>query len=93
MNVGLVDVLGGLEDAIRIARQRARIDPSDAVTIVELPRPGLIDFSQFMPKILGIEQPITEDPFIEHLKFRLQHNGQPMPVMPLEDTMLEIPKE
>jgi hypothetical protein len=26
-----------------------------------------------------------KDPLFEHLKFRLQHNGQPMPVLPVED--------
>jgi len=92
-NVGLVDVLGGMEDAIRIARQKAGIDPTDDVTIIELPPPGLIDFSQFVPKLFGMEQPVTQDPLIEHLKFRLEHNGQPMPVMPLEDMGLEVPKE
>ena len=92
-NVGLVDVLGGLEDAIRIARMKAGIRPDDDVTIVELPKPGLIDFSRFMPKLFGIEQAIASDPLIEHLKFRLQHNGQPMPIMPLEEIDFEATVE
>ena len=92
-NVGLVDVLGGLEDAIRIARVKAGIRPDDDVTIVELPRPGLIDFSRFMPKLFGIEQTIASDPLIDQLKFRLQHNGQPMPMMPLEEIAIPSPTE
>ncbi|MBI5474236.1 MAG: signal peptide peptidase SppA [Ignavibacteriae bacterium] len=91
--VGLVDELGGLADAIRIARTKAGIRPDDDVTIVELPRPGFIDFSRFMPKLFGVEQAIATDPVIEHLKLRLEHNGQPMPVMPLEEIDFEAATE
>lgn len=38
---GLVDELGGLDDAIRIARQKADIAAEEDVRIVHLPRPGL----------------------------------------------------
>ncbi len=80
---GLVDVLGGLETAIEIAKTRAGLKDED-VTIVEMPKPGFIDFSLFMPKLFGFEiaQP---DPLIEHLKFRLKNNGIPMPILPLDD--------
>lgn len=35
--LGLVDELGGLEDAVRIAVQRARLDPQDGVELVVYP--------------------------------------------------------
>jgi protease-4 len=92
-NLGLVDVLGGLEDAIRIARQKACIDEWTDITIVEMPRPGLFDFSRLLPGAFGFEQTVVRDPLIEHLKFRLEHNGQPMPIMPLEEIEMDIPKE
>jgi protease-4 len=81
--IGLVDVLGGLETAIEIAKDRAGLARRE-VTIVEYPKPGLFDFSSFMPRLFGVElaQP---DPLIEHLKFRLKNNGVPMPMLPLED--------
>ncbi|HEX9615037.1 MAG TPA: signal peptide peptidase SppA, partial [Bacteroidota bacterium] len=82
--LGLVDMLGGLQDAIAVARQRAGIAAGEPVTIVELPKPGLLDFGMFMPRLLGIEQQVDKDPLMEHLKLRLQHNGKPLPVMPLE---------
>jgi protease-4 len=80
---GLVDVLGGLETAIEIAKERAGLKGKE-VTLVEMPKAGLLDFSIFMPRLLGFEiaQP---DPLIEHLKFRLKNNGIPMPILPLED--------
>lgn len=81
---GLVDVLGGLETAILIAKSRAGIPASAEVTILQLPEPGLINFNQFLPKIIGIET-TQRDPFLEHLLFRLRHNGQGMMMMPLEE--------
>jgi protease-4 len=82
---GLVDVIGGLETAINIAKERAGIPKDQEVTLVELPKKGLIDFSMFMPKLFGIETKATTDPTIELLKFRLQHNGEPLPMLPMEE--------
>jgi protease-4 len=82
---GLVDVLGGLETAIDIAKERAGIPKEKDVTIVELPRKGLINFSMFMPKLFGVETKATGDPTVELLKFRLKHNGEPLPMLPMED--------
>jgi protease-4 len=81
---GLVDVLGGLETAIDIAKEKAGIPPGREVTIVELPKKGLIDFSQFIPRLIGLEFK-QKDPVFGHLQFLLAHNGQPMPILPLED--------
>jgi protease-4 len=81
---GLVDVLGGLEVAIGIAKEKAGIPKGDEINILSLPKPGFINFSQFIPKIIGMESG-KKDPLVEDLKFRLQHNGQPMPVLPVED--------
>ena len=82
---GLVDVLGGLETAINIAKERAGIQKDQSVTIIEMPKKGLFDFSMFMPKLFGVETKILTDPTIELLKFRLQHNGEPLPMLPMED--------
>ena len=81
---GLVDVLGSLETAITLAKEKAGIRKDQEVTIVELPKKGLLDFSQFIPRLVGVKVE-QKDPLMEHLKFLLQHNGQPMPVLPLED--------
>ncbi|MCX6122725.1 MAG: signal peptide peptidase SppA [Ignavibacteriales bacterium] len=81
----LVDVLGGLETAINIAKERAGIPKDHDLTIIEMPRKGLIDFSKFIPKLFGIENNIASDPTVELLKFRLRHNGEPLPMLPLED--------
>lgn len=80
---GLVDVLGGLDDAIKIALQKSNLTNSD-YEIVEMPEREWFDLNSFLPNFLRIEQTITEDPFIKDLKFRLQNNGIPMPVLPIE---------
>lgn len=89
--IGLVDVLGGMETAIRIARTKAGIAPSEEVTIVELPRPGLIDFSMFMPRLIGYTSALSDDPLVNQILFRLEHNGLPMPMLPLDDMQLAAP--
>lgn len=80
---GLVDVLGGLETAIMIAKEKAGIPKDQEVRIVELPKPNLFDPNIFKPKLFGIEY--QKDEFIELLKFRLKHNGRPLPMLPMED--------
>jgi protease-4 len=82
---GLIDVVGGLETAINIAKERAHIPKDDEVTLIEMPKKGWIDFSKFMPKLFGIETKTASDPTIELLKFRIQHNGEPLPMLPMED--------
>lgn len=82
---GLVDMLGGLETAINIAKERAGIPKDHDITKIEMPKKGLIDFSMFMPKLFGIEAKTASDPTIELLKFRIQHNGEPLPMLPMED--------
>jgi len=38
-----------------------------------------------MPKLFDIETKIASDPTVELLKFRIQHNGEPLPLLPTED--------
>ncbi len=80
---GLVDVLGGLETAIQIAKERSGIASEDEVKIIELPPKGLIDLSFLQPKLFGIS--IEEDPALEQLRFRIEHNGEPMPMLPMDE--------
>jgi hypothetical protein len=52
--------------------------------IVEMPERDWFDFNSLMPSFFKIEEKITADPFIQDLKFRLQYNGIPMPMLPIE---------
>jgi protease-4 len=79
---GLVDEIGGLETAIGIAKAKAGIPAEEKVDIVQMPEPALFDPNMFMPKLFGIKYERNE--LIEHLRFRVEHNGEPMPLLPLE---------
>jgi protease-4 len=80
--IGLIDKLGGLQDAIEIAVSKSGLTDKE-YEIKEYPPAPLFNFNSFLPKIPGLQ--IEEDPIIKSIKFRLQNNGIPMPVLPLED--------
>jgi protease-4 len=80
--IGLIDKLGGLQDAIEIAVNKSGLTDKE-YEIKEYPPAPLFNFNSFLPKIPGLQ--IEEDPIIKSIKFRLQNNGIPMPVLPLED--------
>jgi protease-4 len=82
-NNGLVDVLGGLDDAIKIALAKTGLTNHE-YEIIELPERQWFDLNSFLPSFLRIEQKITEDQFISDLKFRLQYNGIPVPLLPMD---------
>ncbi|MBS4027375.1 MAG: signal peptide peptidase SppA [Ignavibacteriales bacterium] len=87
---GLVDVLGGLETAINIAKEKAGIPTEQNITIVELPKPKLFDLGIYVPKIFGIQIPQQPESDVLHqIKFRLEHNGEAMPILPLEEMEFE----
>ncbi len=79
----LVDVIGGLDDAIKIAKLKAGIQPDEEVNLVQYPEMALFNFDFLQPKIFGFEA--KEDESINYLKFRLENAGKPMPVLPLDE--------
>ncbi len=85
---GLVDVIGGLGDAIRIARMRAGIHQDEKIDIIQLPPPRLFDLSLFLPSLFGVTLQKT-DPLLSYALFRIRNNGLPMPLLPIEDLPLE----
>lgn len=84
---GLVDVIGGLETAIDIARTKAKLTD---ITIIEYPKKGLFDPSALMPRLFGAEVPKVKDDVLSLIKFQLKHNGKPLPMMPIEDVISEV---
>ncbi len=79
---GLVDVLGGLSDAIAIAKAKAGIARKEEVKIVEYPAMGLFNLDVFAPRLFGID--VKKDATVEYLKFRLEHNAEPLPMLPMD---------
>ena len=94
---GLVDILGGLQDAIEIARIKAGIKKDESFKIVEMPRPtfnislNLLNFLGFENSEIArnIYKMLNKDEnkvnyWLESLKLRLENNGKPMFVVPAE---------
>ena len=79
LEAGLVDELGGLTTALRLARERAGLKPDRPVVIDEYPRPGLVDWDRLAPNLIGQELPVAAYRRLgEQLLFRLEHNGRPL---------------
>jgi protease-4 len=93
MEAGLVDSVGGLPDALRVARELAGIKEGRTVKYREYPRPTFIDqFINRFPVLAGL--PFFERLFgggrggaaeaVEDIRYRLENNGRAMPVLSLE---------
>jgi protease-4 len=106
LNAGLIDSIGGLADAVRIARKLAEIPEGAKVQYNELPKPTFWDkVMNRLPAALaygaGTASPaamgaagaspsaslfdiIIPAPLLEDLLYRISHNGQVMPILPIE---------
>jgi protease IV len=82
LNNGLVDMLGNLNDAIAYASEQAGLKGKE-YKIVEMPDAPVFDFSTIMPSFFGIKLHETNK-YIDDLKFRLQYNGKPLPLLPID---------
>ena len=93
---GLVDSLGGLGDALEIARELAGIQVNEKIVYNEYPKPGFIE--TFIARYLSVFVPAIKVPgktgFVEGLKYRLSMNGGVMPILPLgAEEFTDMPKE
>lgn len=89
--LGLVDELGGLHRAIRIAAERAGIDEDAPLDIVSMPEPGFIDLSGlFFPSFAALER--TMERRVREVMLRLEHNGRPLMMLPLDEDVASVPE-
>lgn len=80
---GLVDELGGLEIAIELAREKAKIGKDEDVIITELPEVEPFDVSMFQPKLLGMRLgDIEQDPEVVYIQKLANSAGRPFVMMP-----------
>jgi protease-4 len=75
---GLADVLGGLDDAVKIACAKGGISPEDRYQVIELPEPPLFDLGAISPFLAVAEK----DPVTSTMKFLLENNGRPLYMLP-----------
>jgi protease-4 len=94
-NAGLIDSIGGLDDAVQTARKLAKIPDRKKVAYDEYPKPKFFDKMLEHMLASGISGDsstttavLMTDLFLpasllEDLRFRIAHNGQVMPILPL----------
>jgi protease-4 len=88
--LGLVDELGGLDRAVQIAKQRARLDPKqDVQFVVYPPKPSLLDLLEHPLGVTaaeraGVELPRPERHALQSAlsMLRLFHRGESLTLMP-----------
>lgn len=83
LKIGLVDVIGGLNEAIEIARIKSAL-AKDEYELKEYPQRPFININQFLPDLLPIKIE-SDSPLTDDLKLRLKYNGEPMLNLPLDD--------
>jgi protease-4 len=109
LNAGLIDSIGGLADAVRIARDLAGIPEGSKVQYNEFPKPTFWEkmltrlpatsvfgaggvakaaasargsaSARLPSSLLDV---IIPAPLLEDLLYRISHNGQVMPILPME---------
>jgi len=83
--IGLVDEIGGMELAIKMARDTAGIKPNRRIQTVEMPGKGLMNPSMFQPKLLGIQWSPRwlqqENEELQYLRMMIEAEGKPMIMM------------
>jgi protease-4 len=77
--IGLVDEIGGLEMAIRMAEEAAGIPAGRKVLWREVPQKGLIDLEKFKPKLIQMQEDTYE---MEYLRMLIKAKGRPLPMVP-----------
>ena len=80
LELGLIDRLGGLDIAVKLAIEMAGLPADEPIALLEYPEPQLYPPDILQPRLLGMRA--KSDPQLEHLRFRLEHNGLPLLLTP-----------
>ncbi|MGE5497350.1 MAG: S49 family peptidase, partial [Syntrophothermus sp.] len=76
----LIDVSGGMREAIELAKKMAGLKNDDDIRILQYPEMPVFNLSFLQPKIFGIGT--GENQTISDIKFRIEHNGQALFMLP-----------
>jgi protease-4 len=89
LKAGLVDSIGGFWDAVQRARELAGIEDRELI-IDEYPKTPLSESLRewllpgLLPRTEALYRSAPLDAALNELRFRLSHNGEVMPLMPLD---------
>lgn len=91
-DLGLIDGLGSLNNALDIAKERAGLEPGDEYEIKEYPERDFADFSRFLPPMFGLfdnESKMNFDIEKEYWEMLGEYNGRPVLLAPYQYLQLE----
>jgi protease-4 len=83
--IGLVDHIGGIELAIALAKEKAGIAKEKEISVKEYIVQPYFNIGDLLSLFNGVKETVEEDPSVKQIKFRLEHNGRPLPMLPLDD--------
>ena len=78
---GLVDEIGGLANAIDLARSEAGIEEDEDLVLIEYPKMKLFDFGSLLSGAVGVKIDDSAKR-INAMKYRLENTGIPMTLLP-----------
>ena len=79
VTLGLVDRLGGLMNALDLARAKAGLDPDETIQVIEIPNyAGLLNLQ---PQIAVFNTRLETDPILRYIRKVSENPGQPLPMM------------
>jgi len=80
LRVGLVDALGGMDVALRIAKEKAGIPEEAEVTLLEFPEPPFFSFD----RLFGVRANLTKNSLLDYLNIYVDNNGKPLTILPID---------
>ena len=101
LNAGLIDSIGGIDDAIQVARKLANIPEEKEIACNEYPKPKFFD--RMMERLMSagfwggtghtlpaaaMADMFLPAPLLEELRYRIAHNGRAMPILSIENGWL-----
>jgi len=89
MEEGLVDSVGGLNDALKKALELAEISDTEKIRYKKYPEPTFMEkLMESMPNSVSILFGNSlEDNFKNEIEYRLKNNGKVLPILPLDFTV------
>jgi protease-4 len=89
--IGLVDHIGGIEFAIALAKEKAGIPKEKEIVVKEISVQPFFNIGDLLSLVKGVKETVEEDPLYKQVKFRLDHNGRALPMLPMDEMEIYAP--
>jgi protease-4 len=77
--IGLIDEIGGLSDALDMVREKIGLKINDDYEVIEVTKyKGLIDFGR---SPVSVKAQLNTDPFYRYIQLSIENQGRPLPML------------